>query len=195
MSRVHFVRFGLHGHLGRFVSSEAVRHRRGARVLVRSSRGLELGQVLATPEDEPAAEIDGALVRGVTIEDELLAARLERDRVAAVDDCQRRLDAAGIPALLLDAELLFDGRSLVFHFLGDPPPEAVALADELAATYDARARIGDFARTMTEGCGPGCGTEDAAGHGCGSCSTGCAVSAACSVKPRAATPAPVTSTD
>ena len=39
-----------------------------------------------------------------------------------------------------------------------------------------------FADTLSEGCGPGCGTEEAMGQGgCESC-TSCAVASACGVK-------------
>ena len=47
MSAFHLVRFGLLGHVGRFAAVDAVRYPRRARVIVRSGRGLEVGEVLA----------------------------------------------------------------------------------------------------------------------------------------------------
>ena len=108
-------------------------------------------------------------------QDELLAERLDRRRDEAYDACVALLAERGVPAVLTDVELLFDGRGLYFHFLGDPPPEAEALTAELAEAYEATAQIGRFAETLAEGCGPGCGTAEAKGQGgCDSCST-CAV--------------------
>jgi hypothetical protein len=60
-------------------------------------------------------------------------------------------------------------------------PELDALTSELAAVYDTKVQFHRFAQVLTEGCGPGCGTEEAAGNGCGTggCSS-CAVAGACS---------------
>src|SRR4051794_28895219 len=52
MPRHHLVRVGVLGHVGRFTSVDATRFPRGARVVVRTSRGLELGEILAPPADD-----------------------------------------------------------------------------------------------------------------------------------------------
>lgn len=168
------------GHVGRFRSSDGARHARGRRVIVRTTRGLELGETLAA-EPDSMAETDGPLLRRVTVEDELLAERLQRNRDAAFTACVERLAEAGSNAALLDVELLFDGRGLYFYYLGEVDPIAEAISAELAEAYDAEARFGAFAEAVEEGCGPGCGTADAE-NGCGTnggC-TSCAVAAACS---------------
>jgi hypothetical protein len=56
------------------------------------------------------------------------------------------------------------------------------VTSELAELYDAQVQFRAFADTLAHGCGPGCGTEEAAGQGCSSCSTGCAVAGACSTR-------------
>jgi cell fate regulator YaaT (PSP1 superfamily) len=182
MPAFHLVRVGALGHVGRFMSVDATRFPRGSRVIVRTPRGLEVGSVLAPPAVETGAESDGAIVRGMTVEDELLEARLGRKRLEAYDACRQRLAALQLGAVLVDVEHLFDGQTLVFYFLGPQPPELQTVAAELAEAYDAEAQIGTFADVLAHGCGPGCGTEEAAGHGCASCSTGCAVAGLCSSK-------------
>ncbi|HQU44878.1 MAG: hypothetical protein B7Z73_07725 [Planctomycetia bacterium 21-64-5] len=182
MPRFHLVRVGALSHIGRFASVDATRFPRGSRVIVRTARGLEVGHVLAPPAVESDAEADGSILRGMTLEDELLDARLGRKRQAAYDACRRRLEELRFDAVLLDVEHLFDGQTLVFYFLGPQPPELQAVTSELAAVYDAEAQIGTFADVLTQGCGPGCGTEEAAGHGCGSCATGCAVAGMCATR-------------
>jgi len=199
----HIVRFGALGNVGRFVASDATRYPRGRRVIVRTERGLELGEVLSTstapaaaidagtaisPGEAPLAQdtaplpvpqrADGQLLRAVTVADELMQARLGKNRAAALDACQARLEAAGSAAVLLDVEHLFDGQTLVFYFLGEVEPSVEALTAELAQAYDAQAQFSSFVEAANTGCGPGCGTESAAG--CSSCSTHCAVSAMCS---------------
>ena len=145
--------------------------------------GLEIGEVLSPAAEAPVhGEADGSILRGLTIEDQLLEARLERNRQEAYQACTGWLAERKLAATLVDVEQLFDGRRLFFYFLGEPPAEIEALTEQLAEVYDAAAQISRFAATLTEGCGPGCGTSEATGGGCGSCATGCAVAGACSTR-------------
>jgi cell fate regulator YaaT (PSP1 superfamily) len=177
----HVVRYGLLGHVGRFAATEAVRYPRRARVVVRSPRGLEVGEILAPPDDNGlgAGESSGLILRRMSVQDDLLQARLERRRHEAFAACERLLTDAGVSAALVDVEHLFDGQGLFFYFLGDPPQAAAALTQQLADAYETAVEFRQFAETLADGCGPGCGTEEAKGQGgCDSCSS-CAVAAAC----------------
>ena len=184
MSRHHFVRVGLLGHVGRFTSVDAVSYPRASRVIVRTGRGLETGEILGPAQEEVMrGSTDGSILRGMTTEDELLEARLEKNRAKALAACSRRLEERGIHAMLVDVEHLFDGRSLFFYFVGEVTPEIESITSELAEVYDAAAQFRKFSETLTQGCGPGCGTEEAAGHGgCTLCATACAVSGACGTR-------------
>jgi hypothetical protein len=176
----HFVRVGLLGSVGRFASADRQRYARGTRVVCRTVRGLEVGEVLSPADDADQAE-DGTLLRRVTTQDDLLIARLEKNRDEAFVACSDRLSKLQSPAVLLDVEHLFDGQSLYFYFLGETTPELDALTAELAEVYEAKAQLQKFAETLIAGCGPDCGTEEAGGCGTGGCST-CAVVGACGAK-------------
>ncbi len=178
VSRQYLVRVGLLGQVGRFAPTDSVAYRRGAPVVCRTARGLEVGQVLAEVESPREAENDGVLLRRVTVEDGLLIERLERNRDAAFEACARLLEERGVSAVLMDVEHLLDGASIYFYFLGDPPAEAEAITAELAEAYEAQVQFRRFADTLTEGCGPGCGTAEAE-NGCGAACGSCAVHAAC----------------
>lgn len=171
------------GHVGRFSAVDGLRYRRETRVICRTSRGLEVGQVLDCLDC--GGEADGTLLRAVTVEDELLIARLERDREAAVEACARMLQEQGLAAILMDVEHLFDGESLYFYFLGEVTEELESLTSELAEAYETKVQFRKFTETLTAGCGPDCGTEAASG-GCGEggCAT-CSLAKAC--QPPAAT--------
>jgi len=179
----HVVRYGLLGNLGRFSATGAVRYPRASRVVVRSPRGLELGEIVAEPDAaDDAAALDGQILRRMTVEDDLLQARLDKHRHEAFTACEQLLAEQGIVAALVDVEHLFDGQGLFFYFLGDVPSEAAAVTAQLAETYEAAVEFRRFADTLAEGCGPGCGTEEAKGQGgCASC-TSCVVASACGVK-------------
>lgn len=175
------IQLGVLGQIGCLYSVDGTRYPRDSRVVCRTSRGLEVGRVLNPELPGAGRPSDGVLLRRMTVEDDLLLARLEKSRDDAYQACVRLLNERGSPALLMEVEPLFDGRSLYFYFLGDAPPEVAQITEELAATYDATVQIREFAETLTQGCGPGCGTEEAAGSGCGTggCST-CAVASRCS---------------
>jgi cell fate regulator YaaT (PSP1 superfamily) len=174
------------GHVGRFTSVDAVAYPRASRVIVRTNRGLEIGEVLITAEEMAVrGTTDGSILRGMTVEDELLVARLEKNRQKALDACTAKLAEQGIAATLFDVEHLFDGRSLFFYFLGEITPQIEAITAELAEVYDAAAEFRKFSETLATGCGPGCGTDEGAGHaggGCTLCATACAVAGACGTK-------------
>jgi cell fate regulator YaaT (PSP1 superfamily) len=179
----HFVRIGLLGSVGRFAAANQQCYARGARVICRTMRGLEVGEVLSPADAAADAPCDGTLLRRVTVEDDLLIARLEKNRGEAYQACAARLADAASPAVLLDVEHLFDGQSLYFYFLGDATPELDVLTTELAEVYEAKAQLEKFAETLTAGCGPNCGTEEGGGCGSGGCST-CAAVGACGTRLR-----------
>lgn len=158
---------------------EPLVYRRGWRVVCRTQRGLEVGQVLGEADrPRPGAEPDGQLIRPMTVEDDLLWSRLERRKHEALDACADLLRSRSLDAALVDVEPLFDGRSLFFYFLGEVSPEVAELTDELAGAYESQARLESFAATLEAGCGPLCGTAEASGCGSGGCST-CSLVAAC----------------
>lgn len=172
------------GQVGRFTAVDAVRYPRRSRVIVRTRRGLEIGEVLCPPDESGDREslADGELLRGVTVQDELLQARLERNRQEAYVSCSAMLAESRVPAVLVDVEHLFDGQGLFFYFLGDVTPELEAYTERLAETYEAKVQFRKFTETLIEGCGPGCGTDEVKGRsGCESC-TSCAVAGACGTK-------------
>jgi cell fate regulator YaaT (PSP1 superfamily) len=172
------------GQVGRFAAVDAVRYPRHSRVIVRTRRGLEIGEVLSPPRTGAGGvdDADGDLLRGMTVEDELLVARLERHRQAAFEACTSLLADHHIPAVLVGVELLFDGQGLFFYFLGHVPHEVESLTSQLAEVYETKVQFRKFTETLIEGCGPGCGTEEVKGRGgCETC-TSCAVAGACGTR-------------
>ena len=173
------VRVGAMGSVGRFTAVDPVVFKRHSRVVCRTMRGLEIGEILANVESVAGQECDGEVLRQVTIEDDLLIARLDQNRNEAFDACCELLDSEQISNVLLDVEQLFDGSSLYFYFLGDVSPKLEELTSELAVRYDSKVQFSRFAEAVVAGCGPDCGTEAAAGNcGEGGCST-CALVNAC----------------
>lgn len=179
MPGFHLVRHGTLGHIGRFSSVDSLRHRRGQSVIVRTGRGLEWGEVLAEPDPLTSGVADGVILRRTTPNDRLLKQRLERHRQEALESCSARVQERNLPVILVDVEHLFDGSSLVFYFLGEPSNDLDGLIQELTDEYQTQIQFRRFADSLEQGCGPGCGTDQAEGGGCGSCSSGCSLAGHC----------------
>ncbi len=174
-SECYLTRVGKLGQFGRFRNLEQAALKRGARVVCRTRRGIEVGQILGPAQLKTAAtdNSDGRVLRLMTVEDEILWGHLQEQANQAQQACQQWLSDHNIVSLLIDVEPLLDGKTLYFHFLADVSPEIQQHLDELAAIYERSVRESKFAQLLEHGCGPGCGTEEAK-NGCGS-KGGCAV--------------------
>ena len=181
----YLVRFGTMGYVGWFGARERGEYGHGELVVVRTSRGVETGEILMGGEATQGANDTspmGELLRKLTREDKLQQQALLEGEERAFNACRQLLSERHIAGELIDTEQLFDGETIFFYFLGDPPAEMADLVQELAEHYDARIEFRQFEAGLEAGCGPGCGTEEA--PGCGSCGDGgCGTDATCAVAP------------
>lgn len=169
---IYLVRTGLSGQ-AMPIHSVALELHRGDRVVCRTPRGLEIGTVLCPSSTDHRALSDvGRALRPADANDEWLWDKLQALSREAAEMCERHLRENGLADVLLEVEPLLDGRTLYFHFLGDPSPSASDRIAELAEVYRQSVIASPFAQRVENGCGPGCGTESKSG--CGS-SGGCAV--------------------
>lgn len=168
-----FVRIGSAGEVfpARFESSLP----RGRRVIVRTSRGVELAEVLSDCRSQRPPDQTLRILRPTTEEDELLIRRLQRHKRQAIENCRVALAEIGSDVVLLDVDQVFDGGTLVMHFLGEPNEEAESITQRIVAEYESIVQTRHFAKLLKEGCGPGCGTDAASGcsGGCAGCAVGC----------------------
>ncbi len=181
MNRLVMVKFGRLSHVGRFAAEGNATYPRRSHVVLRTSRGVEIGEVLGPARDLGAqgrSMAEGSVLRRMTPEDDLVEARIQKTQQAAFEACAAKIAELPSPAALIDVELLFDGKTLLFYFLGELSPDLQGVTAELAEIYETRAEFRKFTSTVNEGCGPGCGTDDAQ-NGCQSCETGCALASAC----------------
>lgn len=167
------VRIGILGSVGRMRAPDARGLCRGVSVICRTERGLEFGEVLnACRPANISAQSMGTVVRVATPEDHLLWARIKQNGDAAFEACQKLLAEHGSLATLMDVELMFDGRSIYFYFVGTLSEQLERLTSKLAATYEAKIQLRRFSEAMAVGCGPDCGTAEGSCEqgGCSTCS-------------------------
>ncbi|RMF38711.1 MAG: hypothetical protein D6753_15395 [Planctomycetota bacterium] len=171
------VRVGAVGQIGRFrVVDRTLALRRGDWVVCRTARGLEAGQVVnPTPDFQDSARVDGQLLRPMAPADHFLWQHLNKLAETAQAECRAWLANQTDPVVLIEVEPLLDGRTLYFHFLSDVPDAVQQYVQHLAQIYERQVQESEVALQLETGCGPGCGTDAAAG-GCGT-SSGCAVCA------------------
>ena len=130
------VRIGVLGCIRPLTASEGDDYPRSTRVLCQTERGIEVGEILATIESselQPA----GRVVRALAPEDDSRLAILRVRRNSAFRSCQQELKRSRITAILIDAEPLFDGRSLYFYFADEVPKHSEPLRLRLCRAYQA----------------------------------------------------------
>ena len=170
-----WVRFGVMGQVRPF-RGEGIAFSRGTEVVLRTSRGLEWGTVLTAPASLETAA-DGTILRPLSPNDRLLIQRIEKNKREAIQACQQKLQTSAAEATLVDLELLFDGKTLIFYFLGPLDKTIERITAELAEVFETKVQFRRFTTNVLEGCGPDCGTGAASG-GCSDC-TSCAIATAC----------------
>ncbi|MFC2022392.1 stage 0 sporulation family protein [Chloroflexota bacterium] len=88
-------------------------------VVVETTRGLELGQVVISPKQVLASEVEKPLktvVRKAEPEDIEHAQELEAKEREALTECSKLIAKLNLPMKLLSAEYNLDGSRLTFHF-------------------------------------------------------------------------------
>ena len=176
MDHAYLIRYGLMRRVGRF-AADSDAFERGQAVVVRSLRGLELGEVLVRTAGEGASAGPARVIRPAGPDDFERSLQAERDRPRRLEACERVFRDGAWPLRLIDVEPMLDGRQAVLHYLG---PHRIDAGELLPALRDA---IGldvllepagldlDLDPPLDEGSGCGsCGSEG--GGGCGSCGEG-----------------------
>src|SRR5438105_3446953 len=115
MSQLEYlIGFGLAGDFGRFRADGPLDLVRGSRVVVGSDRGVELGWVLRPAGERLGRFLGsagvGALLRPAGADDEEQALRMQRRAGELLERGGQVLQEKGLPAALLDAEVLLDGE-------------------------------------------------------------------------------------
>ena len=138
----YIVRYGLMRSIGVMNSRNDLEYRRSMEVIVRSDRGLEVGQVLCEASDDSLSHLDspptGHIVREVSSEDLGAIDGIDGTRRAKIESCQKHIDSLGLKMKLIDVEALFGGERLVVFYLSDERVDFRELVKLLAAEFQTR---------------------------------------------------------
>ncbi|MFL5338777.1 MAG: hypothetical protein ACJ8F7_01305 [Gemmataceae bacterium] len=152
---------------------------RGDRVVIRSGRGLELGEVLCEAGPAPEVISPGELLRLATADDEALSFQMNRRGNELMDSVQLAVTRDGLPLLPLDAEVLLDGSRAIVHVLRWDTCTLTPLLEELRSAHGIGVAFLDRSKLEEHGCGS-CGEGGCGSCGDGGCSTGGCGSGDCS---------------
>jgi hypothetical protein len=186
-------------HVGRFpiLPAHDTPFERGQVVVLKTDRGVELGEVLIAVDGCPPREGGDAphVVRLASPDDLVQSKRAEESRPSRFSLCQKILKDGNWPWELIDVEPLLDGRATVIHYLG---PHHLDVA-----TLRARFRVECDIDVVLEPVGSDLEIESSGDHehedddedggGCGSC--GCGDGGGCGSTAAAVTAAPSASHD
>ncbi|MCI0459457.1 MAG: signal peptidase [Gemmataceae bacterium] len=142
MASKFIVRHGAMRCLGEFEADEASTYTRGDRVVVRSERGLETGDVLC--EGHPRAlellsePTRGQILRRLTAEDQAQAERFREAESREFETCCQLVQQRQLQMELVDVEHLFGGERIVFYFLAEKRVDFRDLVKDLAREYKTR---------------------------------------------------------
>jgi len=138
----YVVRFGGMRILGVFETSGSLTCLRGTRVIARTDRGLEAGEVLCEATEEAVAHIkdpaQGQILRHMTPDDANELSRIhdqERNEYAICEQCIRKLD---LPMSLVDVEHIFGGERIVVYYLAEGRVDFRELVRMLAGEFQTR---------------------------------------------------------
>ena len=189
----YLVSYGWVGDFGRFHSARPVACRRGDRALVRTHRGVEVGEVLRPAAPGHARFLPnttvGELLRPLSADDSRTEESLRARGREFLGRAGRLAAELALPVEVLDVEMLFDGEHAVVHCLRGAECDVRPFVAMLSREFSVHVLLTDLTRAgwaapqAEEDEGEhGCGRCDSGG-GCGSCGTGGGCGSSCGGEP------------
>ena len=117
---------------------------KGDKVVVETSRGIEFGEVIVEPHEEPNDKIVQPLkevMRLATEEDISRAAENKKKEIQALDICLQKIHKRGLEMKLIDCEYTFDNSKILFYFTADGRIDFRDLVKDLASVFHTRIEL------------------------------------------------------
>lgn len=142
MAASYITRHGVMKFLGEYQAMGDATYARGQDIVVRSERGLEVGEILC--ESSPRAlemlvePTRGQIVRPMSEDDRAQAQRVRQSELQEFGRGQDFIRQRSLPMELVDVEHLFGGERIVFYFLAEKRVDFRELVKDLAREYRTR---------------------------------------------------------
>ena len=136
------VRYGQMRHIGEYECAEGRTHLRGEKVIVRSDRGIEVGEVLCPATHRTATFLEhpfrGQIVRAATSEDLAAESRLVDREKQGLDACREFAGRRRLQMDLVDVEAILGGERMVFYYVSEKRVDFRELVKDLARAMQTR---------------------------------------------------------
>jgi len=138
----YVVRYGAMRTLGVFVPRGNDRYARGTRVIARTNRGLEAGEVLCTADEDTIDVLDdaaqGQILRDMTSDDVNELAHIQANERKEFETCLQHVRDLRLSMQLVDIEHLFGGERIVIYYLAEQRVDFRELVKRLASEFQTR---------------------------------------------------------
>jgi len=142
MSNRYVVRYGVMRTLGIFTTSRGETLARGNRVVARTERGLEVGEVLLEATDTVVERMTdprrGQVLRILSTEDERESKRLLERQQREFESCKKHIAELKLPMELVDVEQMFGGERIVVYYISEIRVDFRDLVKVLANEFQTR---------------------------------------------------------
>ncbi len=138
----YVVRHGVMRHLGVFSTRAGDSYARGSQVIARTSRGLELGEVLCEVREHAVSSMDnpktGQILREQSHDDVGELRRLFEQQEEEHKLCARHIAELSLDMRLVDVEHIYGGERVVVYYLADDRIDFRQLVKNLAHEFQTR---------------------------------------------------------
>ena len=142
MSNYLLVRYGQMRLLGEYSGLPGQDHPRGQRVVVRTDRGTEFGEVLCPVNERVSRFLEnpvrGEILRGAGLEDLESEPGLAESRKAGFEACREFIARRRLQMDLVDVEILLGRERMVFYYLSEKRVDFRDLVKDLARAMQTR---------------------------------------------------------
>lgn len=138
----YVVRFGQMRQLGEYAGLRGEDHPRGQRVVVRSDRGAELGEVLCEASERSSAFLEnpvkGEILRVASSDDLGMDRVLGSRKQEGFELCSQLIAKRRLQMDLVDVEVILGGERMVFYYLSEKRVDFRDLVKDLARAFQTR---------------------------------------------------------
>lgn len=139
------VRFGAMRTLGAMSSRQDAVYRRGEEVVIRSPRGLEIGQVLCEATEAAMQHLErppsGSILRPLSPDDALQMSKILALRLPRIGTAERLIADLNLPMKLVDIEQLLGGERVIVYYVSEDRVDFRELVKQLAAEFQTRVEM------------------------------------------------------
>lgn len=138
----YVVRYGAMRALGVCATRGGKQFGRGTRVVTRTERGLEAGEILCEATEQAVKNLDdprqGQVLRAMTTGDENELSHMRQQERREFDICKNLIDELKMDMKLIDIEHVFGGERVVIYYLAESRVDFRELVRRLADEFQTR---------------------------------------------------------